>query len=103
DFSLRAVEPAERGSDRRPTIVVEPVRGRLRVVALNSAARSRGVRAGLDLNAAFAFSGALRVIERSYPAERHLLESLAVSCQSFTPSVSLEPPQALLLEVRPSL
>jgi len=89
--------------DRRPTVVVEPSAGRLRVIAMNDAARRRGIRRGLDLGAAFAFSGALRVLERSHRAERSLLEGLAMIGQRFTPSVSLEPPDGLLLEVQASL
>src|SRR5690606_23721298 len=102
-FALQAVETAGAYEDRRPTVVVEPSGGRLRVVALNPAARQRGIRRGLDLGAAFAFSGALRVLERSHRAERGLLEALAVAGLRFTPSVSLEPPDGLLLEVHASL
>jgi len=102
-LALQAVEAIGAPEDPRPTVVVEPSGGRLRVVALNGAARGRGIRLGLDLGAAFAFSGALRVLERSHRAERSLLEALAVVGQRFTPSVSLEPPDGLLLEVHPSL
>lgn len=101
-LALHAVD-AQAYRDRRPTVVVEPLAGRLRVVASNEAARSRGVRRGLDLNAAFAFSGALRVLERSAHAERSLLEAAAALGQRFTPSVDLEPPEGVLLEVRASL
>jgi protein ImuB len=55
------------------------------------------------LSAAFAFSGALRVLERSPRAERTLLEALAVIGHRFTPGVILEPPDGLLLEVQASL
>jgi protein ImuB len=104
NLSMQAIEPqAAARRDSRPTVVVEPLGGRLRVIALNDAARSRGVRPGLDLNAAFAFSGALRVLERSHSAEQDLLEACAAVCHRFTPSVSLEPPESLLLEVRASL
>jgi protein ImuB len=89
--------------DRRPTVVVEAFGGRLKVIALNGAARRRGIQHGFDLSAAFAFSGALRVLERSSRAERTLLEALAVIGHRFTPSVTLEPPDGLLLEVQASL
>lgn len=101
-LALHALDPnAHR--DRRPTVVVEPLGGRLRVVALNAAARSRGVYTGLDLNAAFAFSGAIRVLERLPRAELQLLKTAATVCHRFTPTVSLEPPESVLLEVRASL
>ena len=102
ELALDAVDPAAR-RDRRPTVVVEAHGGHLRVLALNDAARSRGVRPGLDLSAAFAVSGALRVLERSPRAERSLLEAAAATAGRFTPSVSLEPPESVLLEVRASL
>src|SRR5690606_14001068 len=102
ELALDAIDPTAR-RDRRPTVVVEAHGGQLRVVALNDAARSRGIRPGLDLSAAFAFSGALRVLERSPQAERSLLEDAAAAAGRFTPSVSLEPPESVLLEVRASL
>lgn len=102
-LALQAAETVSSREDRRPTVVVEASGGRLRVIALNGAARQRGIRQGLDLGAAFAFSGALRVLERSHRAERRLLEALAVVGLRFTPSVSIEPPDGLLLEVNASL
>lgn len=102
ELALDAIDPSAR-RDPRPTVVVEAHGGRLRVVASNDAARSRGIRPGLDLSAAFAFSGALRVLERSPQAERSLLEAAAAAAGRFSPTVSLEPPESLLLEVRASL
>src|SRR5690606_27004522 len=102
ELALDAIDPSAR-RDPRPTVVVEAHGGRLRVVASNDAARSRGIRPGLDLSAAFAFSGALRVLERSPQAERSLREAAAAAAGRFAPTVSLEPPESLLLEVRASL
>lgn len=105
-LALRAAEGGETSLERlseQPSVVVESARGRLCVVAADAAARALGIVPGLHLNAAFAFSGSLRVLERSPGAERVHLEALAAACRKLTPMVSLELPESLLLEVRGSL
>jgi protein ImuB len=103
DSATHAGRPAHGSARVQPSIVVEPSQGRLCVVAADDSARSLGIEPGLNLNAAFAFSGSLRVLERSPRAERVHLEALAAACRRLTPAVSLEPPESLLLEVRASL
>ena len=83
--------------------VVEPQKGHLRVVVANATALDQGVTPGLRLSAAQARSPALAVLNRSAEAERRELVSLACWAQRITPLVSLEPPQALVLEVGGSL
>ncbi|MBN1238871.1 MAG: DNA polymerase Y family protein [Gammaproteobacteria bacterium] len=94
---------AERRAAARPSVVVESAQGRLCVVAADDAARRLGIEPGLNLSAAFAFSGSLRVLERSPRTERVHLEALAAVCGELTPTVSLEPPESLLLDVGASL
>jgi protein ImuB len=103
DYSAADHESAHERARQRPSVVVEPSQGRLCVVAADACARSLGIEPGLNLNAAFAFSGSLRVLERSPRAETVHLETLAAACRRLTPVVSLEPPESLLLEVRASL
>ena len=88
---------------RRPSAVVEPQKGHLRVVVANDTALDQGVSPGLKLNAAQARSPALAVLNRSAEVEHQELVSLACWVQRITPLVSLEPPQALVLEVGGSL
>ena len=95
--------PGEDLSRQEPACVVEGDGSRQVVVAVNDAALRRGVTPGLGLNAALALWPDLRLHPRQPAAEAALLERLARWGTQFTPRVSLEPPQALLAEVRGSL
>ena len=83
--------------------MVEPQKGHLRVVVANDKALDQGVSCGLKLTAAQARSPALAVLNRSVEVEHRELVSLACRVRRITPLVSLEPPQALVLEVGGSL
>ena len=85
------------------TVVVEPRKGHLWIVVASERARALGISPGLKLSAALALSRSLTVLDRSPEAERLKLTSLAQWARRITPSVSLEPPRALLMEVRGSL
>lgn len=86
-----------------PLVITEGPESRPRVHARNRAAARLGIRPGMPLAAAQALSGALRVYPRAPEQERAALEGLAAWAQQFTPLVSLEPPQGLLLEIGGSL
>ncbi len=73
------------------------------IVACNERAARQGVAPGMSLNAALALVPGLRVEERRLPAEAALLDRLGRWALQFTPVVSLEPPSAVLAEVRGSL
>jgi len=73
------------------------------VLACNAAAAAAGVRAGSALAAAWAIAPRLRVLPRNAEAEAAALEAIAAWACQFTSRVSLEPPQAVLLEVEGSL
>jgi protein ImuB len=82
-----------------PLAVVEKQGGRSWVVACNDAAAAYGVRPGMAASAAQALADGL-VMRRCDPeAERESLEGLAAWAGRFTPSVSLAPPNSLLLEI----
>lgn len=85
------------------TVVTECSAGRTRVVAASRGSRALGIAPGLELSAAFALSDSLAVVGRRKDLERSKLEALAELAGRFTPVVSLEPPAALLLEIRGSL
>jgi protein ImuB len=84
-------------------IVAEAREGQLHVVAANALARAQGIGSGLKLNAALALAASLKVLERSPRIERAHLESLATWAQTLTSTVSIEPPDTLLLEVSGSI
>lgn len=107
DWSLHAAlnkfSPERRASlDAQAVAVLDEDRQR-RVLACNAQALRRGVRPGHALNAAMALCADIRLLPRDTHHEAHLLERLANWAQQYTPAVSLELPNELLLEVRGSL
>jgi len=98
-----ALEALSRPCSRDAVVVVEPRGGHQRVIAADKRALTQGIKPDLRLSAAFGLSDALSVQERSPEDELVRLESLAKWTRRFTPCVSLEPPQAVLMEVSGSL
>jgi protein ImuB len=74
-----------------------------RIVACDGKALARGVRPGMTAAAATALAPQLAVHPRNAAAETESLRGLAGWAAQFTPSVALEPPHALVLEVSGSL
>jgi protein ImuB len=88
---------------RGPTVVVEPQRGRLRVLAANASACRAGIETGQSLSAALALSATLQAVERSPSAEQSSLASLAGWATTLSSQVSVEFPESVLIEVAGSL
>ena len=86
-----------------PAVVVEPLHGQVYVVAVNRFARRCGIAPGAKLNSAFALAASLRVFERSIRREQASLESLSAWAQKLTSTVSVSPPDTVLLEVAGSV
>jgi protein ImuB len=91
-----------RPPDAGPFAVVTPERPPRVAVADRAAARA-GVRPGMALSAAHVLAAELTTRERDGAAEARALERLAAWALGFTPTVSLQPPAGLLLEVAGSL
>jgi len=89
--------------NRAPARAVLSVGRQPRVLVCSAAAAAQGVRPGLPANAALALAPSLELLARDAQAEARALEKLAGCGLDFSPVVSLEPPFALLLEVRGSL
>jgi protein ImuB len=66
-------------------------------------ASAAGIVRGMALNSALALLPEVRVLAREVAREQALLEAVATCALDFTPRVSLEPPDGVLLEVRGSL
>ncbi len=98
---LDALLPAARQA--RAAVVTATDDPRRSIVACNERAARQGVAPGMSLNAALALVPGLRIEERRLPAEAALLDRLARWALQFTPVVSIEPPSAVLAEVRGSL
>ncbi len=94
---LRGRAPSEGADD--PWAVIE----NRSVLVCNAAAAAAGVRPGSAPAAAWALAPRLRVLPRDVAAETAALETVANWACQFTSRVSLEPPQAVLLEVEGSL
>jgi len=86
-----------------PLAIVEQQGRASHIVAANEQAAHSGVRAGMSVATALALLPHLTVKPRDVHRERALLERLALCAQRFTPRVSLERPDGLLLEVKGSL
>ncbi|HXQ31441.1 MAG TPA: DNA polymerase Y family protein [Steroidobacteraceae bacterium] len=86
-----------------PLVVVAGEGARRAVSAVNAAAARAGIYPGLGLNAAHALAPRLEVAEREPVEEARELQRLARWATGFTPWVSLEVPDQLLLEVQGSL
>ena len=99
--SLRDVALALPG--RPPVAIVDLERNGRIVRACAEAVHAAGVREGMSINAALALVPGLHALARDARRERQLLEAVAQRGVRFTPRVSLEPPDGVLLEVRGSL
>jgi protein ImuB len=105
--SLRLAGDTDRDADEdradAPVVAVDLARGGKVVCDADTHATAAGITPGMTLNSALALEPSLRVLSRDPRRERALLESVARMAQAFTPRVSLEPPDAVLLELRGSL
>src|SRR5450830_1881075 len=73
------------------------------VAVCNTQASARGVRRGMSLSSACALAPDLNYRARDLKAEAAALEQIAAWAGQFTPSVTLQPPCGLLLEIEGSL
>ena len=82
-----------------PWAVIEAMGNVDRVAACNPQAEAAGITAGMKRSAAEALAGNLLLTRRRPELEQAALTDLASWAQQFTPTVSLTPPRALLLEI----
>ncbi|WP_240342507.1 DNA polymerase Y family protein [Methylococcus sp. EFPC2] len=87
----------------RPAATVEERKGRPVIHAVSAGAKQAGVEPGMALAAALALCPGLDIRSRDPMAEREALNRLAETGLDFTPWVSLDQPESLLLEIRASL
>jgi protein ImuB len=88
---------------RQGVAVVDLAQDGKLICACDETATAAGITAGMALNSALALLPALQTVPRDPARERALLDAVADLGLGFTPRVSLEPPDAVLLEVRGSL
>lgn len=98
DLSLCALHSTASAGSR---VVLDPSSSR--VIAAAPRAAAAGVRPGMMLGAALAAAPDIDPRPRDESAELALMQRLAAVAATFTPSVSIEPPDGLLLEIKPSI
>ena len=81
-----------------PLVFTEKVKGALRLVAVDQAARSQGLEPGMALADARARVPLLEAVEQAGAADRLWLERLADGCIRYSPMVALDPPHGLILD-----
>jgi protein ImuB len=86
-----------------PLVVVDADDRNQRILAVDEKAAAEGVRVGMTLGAALAMVPAIDPVPRDAARELALMQGLAAIAATFTPLVSLAPPDGLLLEIKPSI
>jgi protein ImuB len=88
-----------RGEARERATVVSSLSHRPDVVAANGAAKRRGIVPGLSIAAALALDAELSIHLRDERAEAAALESIALWAGQWTPTISIDPPACVLVEI----
>ncbi|WP_051709656.1 Y-family DNA polymerase [Andreprevotia chitinilytica] len=91
--------PAEPAQSVLPRIVVSPEGRTERLILVDELAASLGLQVGMKLSAALALANELTILSRKPQAEAETLIALACWAQQFTPTVVIESPATLLLEI----
>src|SRR4051812_31241638 len=86
-----------------PFVVIDSEDHNRRVIDADERALATDVRPGMTLGAALAVTPHLDPRPRNAVREQELMKSLAAIAATFTPQVSIEPPDGLLLEIKPSI
>ena len=90
---------AKRFAPDEALIIAAPVKGALRLSAVNDAAAALGLRAGMPRADARAMQPEIAVAQADERADLALLEAVADWCDRYTPLVGLDAPDGLLLDV----
>jgi len=90
------------GSSTAPLVVLDEARNP-RIVDADARAQAAGVRIGMTLGAALAAAPHIDARPRDAARELALMQRLAGIAAAFTPQVSIEAPDGLLLEIKPSI
>lgn len=90
-------------SESGPLAVAFSSGGGATLMVCNSNAHARGIHTGMTIAAAWALVSDLRIVVRDENAEHAALERIAAWAFGFTPTISVSPPNEVLLEVEGSL
>ena len=90
-------------SSSKPEAVLAEQKHQARILACNPIAERLGIRPGLSVKAALAMVPELAVAHRDIRLETQILQRLATWATHFTPAVSIDSSDVLLLDVKASL
>ena len=90
------------GASTAPLVVLDDTRNP-RIVSADVRAQAAGIRIGMTLGAALAAAPHIDARPRDAARELALMQRLAGIAAAFTPQVSIEAPDGLLLEIKPSI
>ena len=99
---IRQTAEARAGKDTPadlPLVIVEKIKGAMRLVALSREAKQAGLAVGLTLADARARIPNLWVEEIDHRADAALLDAIAADCDRATPAVMIDAPDGLLLDI----
>jgi protein ImuB len=102
-FPKLLLEVFANGQPDQSAIVIHDIKGQPLVYAATLAAEHCGINAGMGLGAAYTLCPHVKVYRYDAHMENSRLEQLALWAVQFTPKLSVQSPNALLLEVRGSL
>jgi len=88
---------------QQSAVLIQDVKSQPLIYAATAAAEKTGINTGMALGAAYALCPDVMVYHYDVYAENNRLEQLALWATRFTPRLSIQSPNALLLEVRGSL
>ena len=91
------------GSEMAPLVIIDPEDHHQRIIDADARAQETGIRPGMTLAAALAAAPQIEPRPRDAAREQELMQRLAGVAARFTPQVSIEPPDGLLLEIKPSI
>jgi protein ImuB len=99
--SDKAASKSERSAiiEPAPLVIVENVKGAMRIVAVSRKAKAAGVIVGGALADARAIFPVLDAVEADAFADASLLEAIAEDCDRFTPVVMIDAPDGVLLDI----
>ncbi len=97
------LQSALRDTTKVPLALYETIAGRQIIFATNALSAAAGIESGMTLASAESLLAGLQSIERQPENEIRALQQLAQWAQQFTPLVSLQLPNGLLLDIEASL
>lgn len=86
-------------SDDAPLALIEKCRGALRIAAVDAEARALGLKPGMALADARVRVSTLRTADHDPAADARWLDALAGLCGRYSPSVAIDAPETILLDL----